>query len=184
MSFICSSWDVLTLFQIRAFDPTVTPDKKPATDLMSFSQLGLGNVNGKKMITDNLNHNFKVLVNVVTLKESIKRMGDEGKKISYLKVDIEGSELDAIQEWIDSGILDKIDQIGIEFHTGEIFLKENKIAEKLYGLLESLKTLHTLGFKIISNTLNNCVGKSQDIEKRFYTFFDIVLFKQKTSNEN
>jgi hypothetical protein len=153
------------------------PEEKPNVELISFSPLGLGNLNGKKMITDNLNQNKKVLVDVVTLKESVKRMGDEGKKISYLKIDIEGSELDAVQEWIDSGILDNVDQIGIEFHTGELFLKEEKIAKKLYGLLESLKKLYILGFRIISYTPNNCVGKSQDIEKRFYTFFDIVLYK-------
>jgi len=51
-------------------------------------------------ITDNSRGNKKVLVNVATLKESIAKMKDSGKKISYLKVDIESSELDAIHEWI------------------------------------------------------------------------------------
>ena len=51
-------------------------------------------------IIDNMRGNKKVLVSVVTLQEAIKRAGDEGKKISYLKVDIEAAELDAIHEWI------------------------------------------------------------------------------------
>ena len=77
-----------------------------------------------------------------------------------------------------SGILEKVDQIGIEFHTGEIFLKgDHKIADKLTELLDALRQLHKLGFRIISNTPNNCVGKSQDPIRRYYTFFDVVLYK-------
>ena len=63
------------------------------------------------------------MVNVLTLKDAIAKMGDTGKDITQLKVDIEGSELEAIHEWIQSGVLEDVHQIGIEFHTGKIFIK-------------------------------------------------------------
>lgn len=50
-------------------------------------------------ITDNL-RDVKVMAKVDTLKSIIKKSGDSGKKISYLKIDIESSELDAIHDWI------------------------------------------------------------------------------------
>ena len=52
--------------------------------------------------------------------------GDAGKKISYLKVDVEGAEHKAISEWIRSGILDHVKQIGIEIHTGRDFLNHGE----------------------------------------------------------
>ena len=50
-------------------------------------------------------------------------------------------------------------------------------AKKLGELLEALQKLDKLGFKLISNTPNNCVGKSQDQGKQYYTFFDVVLYR-------
>ena len=32
-------------------------------------------------------------------------------------MDVEGAEIRAIPEWIESGVLDSVDQIGIEMHT-------------------------------------------------------------------
>ena len=49
-------------------------------------------------------------------------MNDVGKNISYLKVDIEGIENSAIPQWIKSGVLDSVSQIGIELHTGRTAL--------------------------------------------------------------
>ena len=40
------------------------------------------------------------MAKVETLKTLIAKYGDAGKTISYLKIDIESSELDAIHEWI------------------------------------------------------------------------------------
>jgi hypothetical protein len=39
--------------------------------------------------------------------------GDFGKQITYLKVDVEGSELKSISQWIDSGVLDYVRQVSI-----------------------------------------------------------------------
>ena len=51
--------------------------------------------------------------------------GDLSRTITYLKVDIEGIEIKALSEWIRSGILDNVKQIGIEIHTGTNTLVRN-----------------------------------------------------------
>ena len=105
--------------------------------------------------------------------------GDEDKTITYLKVDVESAELSSIPTWVKSKILNNIDQIGIELHTGSVHLKDHKIGQVLGEILQSIQIMkRDFGFKIIDYTPNGCVGKSQDkIEKRYHTYFDIVLYK-------
>ena len=50
---------------------------------------------------------------MLTLKDAIREMGDEGKKISYLKVDVEGSEILAIRNWIIDGLPKITDQVSL-----------------------------------------------------------------------
>ena len=54
---------------------------------------------------------------MLTLKDAIREMGDEGKKISYLKVDVEGSEILAIRNWIIDGLPKITDQVRLLFDT-------------------------------------------------------------------
>ena len=93
-------------------------------------------------------------------------------------MDIEGSELLAIPEWISSGILKDVDQIGIEIHT---FGKEGEdLRIQLISLLDTMRKLHQLGFHLISSENNECVGKSVDIEKRYFSVIELVYYKQKS----
>jgi hypothetical protein len=130
-------------------------------------------------VIDNVNGNKKVLVPVSTLEEAIKSNGDADKPISYLKVDVEGSELDSIPQWLTSDVLRNVQQIGIELHTGPIHLKDSQLEEKFGNLLKSLQVMHDkYGFRMVSYNTNGCVGKAQDkLEGRYYTYFDIVLYK-------
>ena len=102
-------------------------------------------------------------------------MGDSGKVISYLKVDIEGSEITAIPEWISSGVLDQVSQFGIELHTSSALGADP--LPNLIELLESIKKLHQIGFKLISNVNNDCIGKSEDSEKRYINLMEAVFYK-------
>jgi hypothetical protein len=61
------------------------------------------------------------------LQDAITANGDLGKRITYLKVDVEGSELKSISEWITSGILDDVRQIGIEIHTARDFVVQEQV---------------------------------------------------------
>jgi hypothetical protein len=72
-------------------------------------------------------------------QDAITANGDLGKRITYLKVDVEGSELKSISEWITSGILDDVRQIGIEIHTAQDFVVKEQV-EKIsiyYGYNKS-----------------------------------------------
>ena len=119
------------------------------------------------------------MVPVKTLEDIIKENGDEENTITYLKVDVESAELSSIPTWIKSNILNKISQIGIELHTGDVHLKNHKIGQVLSEVLQSIQIMkREFGFKIIDYSPNGCVGKAQDkLEKRYHTYFDIVLYK-------
>lgn len=101
-------------------------------------------------------------------------MGDVGKNITYLKVDIEGSEIDAMRNWAESGVLKYVRQIGIEVHTihnaatGKEFLQR---------LIENFRLLNKQGFKLISVTNNECIGKAYDLNKQYYNLFELVFHK-------
>jgi hypothetical protein len=83
----------------------------------------------------------------------------------------------AIPEWVSSGILKDIYQIGIEIHT---FGKEGEEQRKeLLQLLNEMRKLHQLGFRLISSANNECVGRNEDIEKRYYNVFELVYYKLK-----
>lgn len=131
-------------------------------------------------VIDNERSNKKSLVKVLTLEDAIKFFNDDGKIIHYLKVDVEGHELKSIPNWVDSNVLINIQQINFELHTGTLHVKEHQIASTLKPLLSSLSKMNErYGFKLIDYKPNGCVGKWQDTENRYFTFFDIVLMKKK-----
>ncbi len=47
----------------------------------------------------------------MTLLDAMKMKGDEERKISFLKVDVEGFEIGLIRNWIEDGLTDRIDQV-------------------------------------------------------------------------
>ena len=116
----------------------------------------------------------------LTLKEILTLMGDSDKNISYLKVDIEGFEIDAIPEWISSGILDRVSQIGIELHTGRTALavEAANLSKAFSKILNFLRELHKIGFRIISNANNDCVEKSNDDDNRYLSLMEVVFYKE------
>jgi hypothetical protein len=113
---------------------------------------------------------------VMTLKDAVASMGDTGKVISYLKVDIEGSETSAIPEWVESGILSQVTQVGIELHTGLTAFGRKDLAVKFSKILETMKMLHRAGFHLISKSNNDCVGKNDDIKKRYLSLVEVVFY--------
>ena len=128
---------------------------------------------------DGNNDYEKSLVEVLTLEDTIKAFGDEGKTIHYLKVDVEGHELKAMHDWLDSGVLEVVQQIGLELHTGIVHIEKTQTANTLYQILKTLTEMKDMyRFKLIDYKSNGCVGKDGDVIGQLYhTFFDIVLMK-------
>jgi len=118
---------------------------------------------------------------LLTLSDAIDLMNDTGKTISYLKVDIEGSERLAMGEWIDSGILENVRQIGIEIHTD---VPVPQLNVTLTTLVNTFQRLYDSGFRMISNTNNECIGKKFDFLNKYHSLFEVVFFKPSQSVEN
>ena len=85
---------------VHAYDPYV---KSPNTTLenLYFHEIGIAHRND---INDVKNKEGKLL-EFVTLKTAMLRNGDQGKRITYLKMDIEQNEVEVLREAIDSKFL-------------------------------------------------------------------------------
>ena len=115
---------------------------------------------------------------MMTLTKTIALNSGHMTNISYLKVDIEGFELEAVPEWLDSGVLSNIKQIGMEFHTGYNVITKEERPRIFRQLLKSFLDMHELGFRLISYSPNHCVGRSYNhLNQNYYTFANIVFVK-------
>jgi hypothetical protein len=86
--------------------------------------------------------------------------------------------LKALPQWISSGILEHVDQFGLEIHTGLNSVAKENIVTELSTLLDVFRNLYKMGFKLISSTNNDCVGKSNDLNQRYLNLFEIVFYKE------
>ena len=161
--------------KVHAYDPTV----KPVSDSVHIHNMGLAHFTGKMTLTINHDNNRKSdPLDVMTLAEAIKVNGDTEATISYLKVDVESSEIKAIPEWLDSKVLKNVNQIGIEMHTGKVHLTGEERPQVFRGLLKSFLEFYHLGFRLISYSPNLCVSQTQDqYGARYYTYADIVFYR-------
>merc|ERR1712241_1356722 len=57
-------------------------------------------------------------IKVKSLETLIKENGDLGKEITYLKLDVEGTEIGCMKKWLKSGVMKYVQQLGVEMHTG------------------------------------------------------------------
>ena len=124
--------------KVRAFDPTVE-DENGLHDgnHFKFAQIGITDTTGAAQI-----ESIKEKRRVMTLSDSMKYMGDEGKHLTILKVDIEGMEFRCFHDWIESGILNHIDQIHLEIHNSDHWFDEGGGAEVFFKMVGFLWRLH------------------------------------------
>merc|ERR1712141_428575 len=132
---------------VRSFDPTVNgpPIGFDWPSNLIFQQLGISNQTERvKMLNipgQNLNYPLDTLENI------IDEMNDSGKRLSILKLEIEGYEFSVLPQLIDSHIIDFIDQIVVEIHSdkhGERSLEEMQI------LIQGVNILKSNGFSIVN----------------------------------
>lgn len=166
--------------QVHAYDPNVEmPNKYKKLGLknLHFHQIGLGGSIGsmKNGAADGKVRQIPVL----TLEEAIKRNGDEGKIVTYLKLDVEGAEFYALPQISKSGVLQNIQQIGIEMHTGNRNLQNTKMVKKhLNSSLTVFKEMQEkYGFRLIAYNANGCMGKKYCMTRSYHNYHDLVFYK-------
>ena len=88
-------------------------------------------------------------------------------------MDIEGNELKRLPQWIDEGILNNIQQIGMEFHlSSEDMVKTHKFIRVLRFLY------FKENYRLISYEANGCAQNSNKAQSgKYYDLAEIVLKK-------
>jgi len=164
---------------VHAYDPTVTPPEIKNPEIVHFHSIGLSHYHGQMTLTINQENNRKSDFHVTTLAKAMESNGHTNTSISYLKVDVESSEINSIPEWLQTGALNNVQQIGIEMHTGKVHLTSEERPNVFRQLLKSFQELYKIGFRLVSYAPNLCVGNtSQDQDsKNYYTYADIVFIR-------
>ena len=84
-------------------------------------------------------------------------------------MDVEGAERKVVKDWIDFGLTRNVQQIGMEFHSVDQFLREYQTI--ISGLYEQ-------GFKVMAWEPNYGVALGP---QKFHNNFEIFLRKTKTA---
>ncbi|KAL7642977.1 UNVERIFIED_CONTAM: hypothetical protein RMT77_006266 [Armadillidium vulgare] len=102
---------------VYAFDPTMGKEDFDRKPQIHFYNLGLSNFKGMKKLTRR-----KAKFKVDRYENILLKLNLTEKKIDYLKIDIEGSEMDFFDDVFtnSSHLLKNVKQIGVEIHSGRI----------------------------------------------------------------
>ena len=150
--------------KVYAFDPTVNYTRNRGNNII-FEKVGVSAAAYDK------NH-------IKTLSTILKKNGHTNKKISYLKMDIEGHELIGLPTWFNAGAFDNIRQIGFEFHLINFSNKYVNDMATTINFLETLKHLYFEGnYRLISYDPNGCWQNMVKIPQTHYNLAEIVLMK-------
>ena len=111
-----------------------------------------------------------------TLDTLLKENGEYGRRITYLKVDVEGYEISCLKQWLKSGVVNFIDQLGIEMHTGPVAYS-NGVLKGILSFFRKILDQHQL--HLVDYNPNLCIGKSSDKQKKYYTYHDLLFVKKR-----
>ena len=107
-----------------------------------------------------------------TLSSILHKNEHKDSKISYLKIDIEGEEVNGLEKWFTSGALDNVQQIGMEYH---LEWNPYQNVKSTLGFFKAIQQLYLKSdFRLISFDVNGCYGKER---KDFPTLAEIVLMR-------
>ena len=140
---------------VFAFDPSVNFPSKRGRNI-TFEKLGVAAKKDQDKLMD-------------TLGNILKKYHYENTKISYLKMDIESSELTGLPQWLSDGALKYVQQIAVEVHLSG--------TETTIEFLKTMQRLYFEGdYRLISYEPNGCWYNFID-KKKFYYLSEIVLKK-------
>ena len=98
--------------------------------------------------------------------------------ITYLKMDVESSELDCFDDWFKSGIFANVEQFGIEFHIQSSIVKASNFKQWFRKLNRYIvKLSDNFGLTVASYSPNTCVGKTEDFTKTHYAYIDVLFVR-------
>ena len=140
---------------VFAFDPSVDFPSRRGRNI-TFEKLGVAAKKDQAKLMD-------------TLGNILKKYHHEHTKISYLKMDIEGSELTGLPQLLSDGALKNVQQVAAKVHL--------RGTETTIKFLRTMQRLYFEGdYRLISYEPNGCWHNIADKEK-FYYLSEIVLKK-------
>jgi len=158
--------------KVYAFDPSTNEKDHDRGDIIHFYHIGLSN---KEETTDkgwNLHSLSSIYKNFSIFYHN------ERKIIDYLKIDVESYEWKVLPQIIESGMLDRVRQIGIEFH---LPTARNTTLSDLRALVRIVKSLEDHGMIRFDSKLNpNSEGIIYPmIDKRDYSCYEIAWYNSR-----
>ncbi|XP_018018852.1 probable methyltransferase-like protein 24 [Hyalella azteca] len=128
---------------VYSFDPTMSDPEHIRGKRVHFYPLGLGGVTQEVDILLSKSI-FSAKCQVLTYRDILAKIGKTNSVIDYLKVDIEGFEIDFLENVLydDQELLFRIKQIGMELHP-TVFASENTSVrkQKYWRLVHKLRSL-------------------------------------------
>ncbi|MCL4151188.1 UNVERIFIED_CONTAM: hypothetical protein GTU68_011875 [Idotea baltica] len=113
-----------------------------------------------------------------------KRLGHENDVIDYLKIDIEGHELnvfDEVWETSEAILRERVAQIGMEIHL-EGFSSIANLPRRLRRYWTLMKRLECLGFQVLHSEPNSIMVNNMTLHgKPFPCCFEVVWINTKIS---
>ena len=153
--------------QVYAFDPSMYLTDRDVSLRIHFFKLGLSDAD-----TDHGPTNWKLRTLDAIYRTLQQRHGP--KVIDYLKIDIEGSEWSSLKQILQSGMLDKVKQLGVEVHL-TMSLPEFRDGIRI------LKALEDYGMVRFSSRANIWMKKSI-LGLVDYTAYEITWYNSKFKN--
>ena len=110
---------------------------------------------------------------MTTLEAELDKLGLRDKNITYLKMDIEGAEKPVLLNWIDSGLLKNVQQLGVEFH--------NVKSDNVQVFWDIVEGLYRQGFRLMTFAPNYALrseSAGENWEKAFIHPLHEVTFRK------
>ena len=101
-------------------------------------------------------------------------MDDRGKKITILKLDVEGYEFKIIPQILRGNIIDQIDQMVLEIHSND---QEERNLDDMRSMLSNLQNFVSKGRRIINYHPNLTIERMFSNSQSYYSNFDITVIK-------
>ena len=128
--------------QVFAFDPSMNETDHDHSERIYFYNLGLSShdhvspeSNGSNWIMKSLDSIYKLLIP--------RHQHGKDQIIDYLKIDIEWDEWDVLPQIIESGMIDKVRQLSVEFHLPNKFY-DSESSKNDFLLIENFRSFASL----------------------------------------